>query len=131
MSNTTLGIEDILDRAMTLSQEDCLARLPQAQRDRILEEASASDGASHLGTAFWVVNPHYTGRGSNEKPVTRAVTYDEMLPRQCALYRLMEGNMERLRQILEGWIHNSAPTPRDGTLGDSGIEIREGKSYIA
>lgn len=130
--NTALALDPqaILTRALSLTQEDCFARLPQGQRERILEERSPLRMAEHLAVAFWVVNPHYDGRGGNEKPVARAVGYEEMLVKQCALYRLGGGEMERLLDILQGWLRNSSATVRDGTLGEGMIEIRSGKSYV-
>lgn len=127
---TSVDAQSILDQSLQFTQEGCLARLPQAQCDRILESPSPLMAAAQLGIALWVVNSFYDGRGGNEKPVARAVPYDEMLMRQCALYRVMGGNMDQLPAILAGWMQNTAPTPRDGTLGDGPIEIRDGKSYL-
>ena len=120
----------ILEASLSLSQDDCLERIPQAQRDRILEEQSPLRMAEHFSVALWVVNPHYDGRGGKEKPVARALTCEDMLVRQCALYRLSGGNMDKLPALLQGWISNTTPTSRDGMLGDGPITMEEGKSYV-
>ena len=125
-----LAPQAILDASLQLTQDQCLERIPPAQRDRILEEPSPLRVAEHFGVALWVVNPHYDGRGGQEKPVARAITCEDMLIRQCALYRLSGGNMDHLPAILEGWLSNTSPTDRDGLLGDGPIELRDGKSYI-
>ena len=129
-SSVAFNTQAILDASLQLTQEDCLERLPSAQRDRVLEEASPLRVAEHFSVAMWVVNPHYDGRGGKEKPVARAITCEDMLTRQCALYRLNGGNMETLPAILEGWISNTSPTTRDGELGSGPIEMRDGKSYV-
>ncbi|MEM9217818.1 MAG: hypothetical protein AAGD25_26195 [Cyanobacteria bacterium P01_F01_bin.150] len=128
--SVALDANAIIDASLPLTQDDCLGRIPPAQRDRILSEPSPLRVAEHFGVALWVVNPHYDGRGGKEKPVTRIMTCEDMLIRQCALYRLSGGNMDQLPTVLEGWLSNTAPTDRDGLLGDGPIEIRDGKSYI-
>ena len=130
-SSVAFNTQAILDASLQLTQDDCLARVPAAQRDRIIEETSPIRVAEHFSVAMWVVNPHYDGRGGKEKPVARAITCEDMLTRQCALYRLNGGNMDTLPAILEGWISNTSPTARDGALGSGPIEMRDGKSYVA
>lgn len=130
-ATATFNPQAILDASLSLTQEQCLDRVSPAQRDRILEESSPLRVAEHFSVAMWVVNPHYDGRGGKEKPVARAITCEDMLMRQCALYRLNGGNMDALPGLLEGWIRNTAPTARDGLLGDGPIEMRDGKSYVA
>lgn len=130
-ATATFNPQAILDASLSLNQDQCLDRVSSAQRDRILEESSPLRVAEHFSVAMWVVNPHYDGRGGKEKPVARAITCEEMLMRQCALYRLSGGNMDSLPALLEGWIRNTAPTERDGLLGDGPIEVRDGKSYVA
>lgn len=129
-SSVALAPQAILDASLQLTQDQCLERISAAQRDRILAEPSPLRVAEHFGVALWVVNPHYDGRGGQEKPVARALTCEAMLIRQCALYRVSGGNMDQLPAILEGWLSNTAPTSRDGLLGDGPIEMREGKSYV-